>query len=112
MISALLGIYRRHLAERARRLLYGRPGVQIGEDVKINAARIRFKNGCRLEVGDKSIIEASIAYDREGGEVLIGARTFIGASALVCAERIVIGDDVLISWGCTIVDHDSHALRR
>jgi galactoside O-acetyltransferase len=26
----------------------------------------------------------------------------------VCAERIDIGDDVLIAWGCTIVDHDSH----
>ena len=29
---------------------------------------------------------------------------------LVCAQRIEIGDDVLISWGGTIVDHDSHSL--
>jgi galactoside O-acetyltransferase len=29
---------------------------------------------------------------------------------LVCAESITIGDDVLMSWGVTVVDHDSHSL--
>jgi acetyltransferase-like isoleucine patch superfamily enzyme len=28
----------------------------------------------------------------------------------VSAERITLGDDVVISWGVTIVDHNSHAL--
>ncbi len=33
-----------------------------------------------------------------------------GGARLVCAEQITLGDDVLIAWGCTIVDHNSHAL--
>jgi galactoside O-acetyltransferase len=28
----------------------------------------------------------------------------------VCRERITLGDDVIISWGVTVVDHNSHAL--
>jgi acetyltransferase-like isoleucine patch superfamily enzyme len=42
--------------------------------------------------------------------VTIGSNSFLGDSLLVCAERIDIGDDVLISWGGTVVDHDSHSL--
>jgi acetyltransferase-like isoleucine patch superfamily enzyme len=30
---------------------------------------------------------------------------------LIAAEKIEIGDDVLIAWGCTLVDHNSHSIR-
>ncbi|MEI7431602.1 MAG: acyltransferase, partial [Betaproteobacteria bacterium] len=42
--------------------------------------------------------------------VAIGDRSYIGASHFVCHSRIDIGDDVIISWGVTIVDHNSHSL--
>jgi galactoside O-acetyltransferase len=29
---------------------------------------------------------------------------------LVSAKQITLGDDVIISWGVTIVDHNSHAI--
>lgn len=29
---------------------------------------------------------------------------------MVLAQRISLGDDVVISWGVTIVDHNSHAI--
>ena len=48
--------------------------------------------------------------DRTGSSVIIGKNTFVGGSTLICADRIEIGNDVLISWGCTIVDHNSHAV--
>ena len=54
--------------------------------------------------------EGRISSEREGTVVTIGRNTFVGGSHIVCAEKITIGDDVLISWGCTIVDHNSHAL--
>ena len=56
------------------------------------------------------MFEGNIVSDRDGSIVAIGKNTFIGSSTIVCAERVDIGDDVLISWGCTIVDHNSHAL--
>jgi galactoside O-acetyltransferase len=48
--------------------------------------------------------------ERDVGTVAIGSDTFVGGSQILCAERIEIGDNVLISWGCTIADHDSHSL--
>lgn len=40
----------------------------------------------------------------------IGNNSFVGNSVLICADSIQIGDDVLVSWGCTIIDNDLHSL--
>jgi galactoside O-acetyltransferase len=63
-----------------------------------------------LSIGDQSIIYADISFEDKGGEVRIGSRTFIGRSNLVCYRSVVIGDDVIMSWGITVVDHDSHSV--
>jgi acetyltransferase-like isoleucine patch superfamily enzyme/SAM-dependent methyltransferase len=52
----------------------------------------------------------TVSFDRPGAHVRIGNRTFIGRSMLVAAEGIEVGDDVLVAWGCTFADHDSHSL--
>lgn len=67
------------------------------------------RNG-RLTLGEGVVLECRITFERDVGAVTIGDGTYIGGSHLICAERIVVGSDVLISWGCTIVDHDSHSL--
>jgi galactoside O-acetyltransferase len=64
----------------------------------------------RVSIGEGSIVAARLCADRKESEIRIGRRTFVGRSTIVCATGITIGDDVLISWGCNIVDHDSHAL--
>ncbi len=94
----------------AKLRLSGRAGVSIAHRTRVAWRRIRFVEGCVLSIGPDSIVEAAIRYDRAGAAVRIGERTFIGASTLVCAEAIEIGDDVLVSWGCTVVDHNSHAI--
>jgi galactoside O-acetyltransferase len=63
-----------------------------------------------LNIGYGSIVNCRIDFDGSKGEVLIGDRCFIGASHLVCREKITIGNDVIISWGVTVVDHNSHSL--
>jgi acetyltransferase-like isoleucine patch superfamily enzyme len=65
----------------------------------------------RVLIGKDSIVNCRIAFDHPDGEIAIGQRSYIGASHLVCHTAIRIGDDVIISWGVTIVDHDSHSLR-
>jgi galactoside O-acetyltransferase len=71
--------------------------------------RVRRVAGNRLSIGDESIIHADITFEERGGEVRIGNRTFIGRSNLVCYRSVTIGDDVIMSWGITIIDHDSHS---
>jgi acetyltransferase-like isoleucine patch superfamily enzyme len=95
---------------RAKLGIFRHPGVMISPRTRVAYRKIRMARGCTLSIGDTTIVEAAIIFDREGGSVRIGERTFIGASTFVCAEHIEVGDDVLISWGCTIVDHNSHAL--
>jgi galactoside O-acetyltransferase len=83
----------------------------IGNSTDIRYSKIRYKAKSTLIVGSDSLIETSIAFEREGAKVIIGDRTFIGGfSTLSVAENISIGDDVLISWGVNIVDHNSHAI--
>lgn len=84
--------------------------LTCGRNSRIVQQNIRFKNNCRVIVGDNSSIEGQILFDRENATVIIGDRSFIGGSMLVCSQEISIGDDVLIAWGCTIVDHNSHSL--
>ncbi len=83
----------------------------ICNNSKLGFNKFSFKEGCVLEIGENSIIEADFYFDRENSFIKIGNRTFIGGSKIVCSEKILIGDDVLISWGCTIVDHNSHSIQ-
>lgn len=84
--------------------------VSVAASARVDWRRVQLRPRSRLVVGAGSIFEGSISSDREGSCVLIGERTYVGNSMLVTAERIEIGSDVLVSWGCTIVDHDSHRL--
>jgi acetyltransferase-like isoleucine patch superfamily enzyme len=63
-----------------------------------------------LEIGEGSHIFSTFALLRPQAKITIGNRCQLGASQFVCAEAITVGDDVLMAWGITVVDTDSHAL--
>lgn len=84
--------------------------VKIGRRTSIAWRRIRNIGGNSLFVGEDSIVHADISFEESGGEIRIGNRCFIGRCHLVCYRNIVVGDDVIMSWGVTIVDHDSHSI--
>lgn len=83
---------------------------KVGRGTRIRAWRIRPQLENKLQVGEMSNVAASIRFERPGAEVKIGDRTFIGKSLIIAASRVDIGSDVLISWGVTIADHDSHSI--
>jgi len=82
----------------------------IAKTARVNYLGIVLNKESVLKVGDRSIMEGRISFDKSGSAVIIGKNTFIGASHIVCAEKVEIGDNVMIAWGCTIVDHNSHSL--
>lgn len=94
----------------ARRALHQFPGIKVPLSAQVAFHKIRPKSGCGLTIGKHSIVEGSLIFDREGAMIQIGERTFIGSSLLVSAENITVGDDVLIAWGCTVLDHNSHSI--
>jgi acetyltransferase-like isoleucine patch superfamily enzyme len=80
-----------------------------GQGSRVSWHRVSARHG-ELRIGTGCTVQARIDYDCSTGLVTIGDRTYIGASHLVCHTKIEIGDDVIISWDVTIVDHDSHSL--
>ena len=100
----------RFLQFQARRKLLSYKGVKIHASAKVNFRGVRSHPGSILEIGEGSIVEGSLVSERDGACIVIGRNTFIGGSLLASALRIEVGDDVLISWGCNIVDHNSHAI--
>lgn len=87
-----------------------RANFSVGKNSRIKWWALRGTCGGRVEIGSDCIINSRIAFDSASGQVTLGNRCYVGASLLVCHTGITIGDDVVISWGVTIVDHDSHAL--
>jgi acetyltransferase-like isoleucine patch superfamily enzyme len=100
----------RLLEFQARRKLIHRVGVKIHPSVKLPFRRVNLRAGCTLEIGEGSIVEGSLVWERDGACISIGRNTFIGFSLLASSTRIEVGDDILISGGCYILDHNSHAI--
>jgi galactoside O-acetyltransferase len=96
-----------------KRKILSNTSVSAGEHSRISwhSQYAGSAGGCRISFGTYSIFEGTFFFDKPGAEISIGDRTFIGSgSKLVAAQKISIGSDVLMSWGCTIVDHNSHAV--
>jgi len=85
-------------------------GVYVGRNSRVTWVRIRLPRGSKLSIGENSMVHCRINFDSNCGHITIGDRSFVGLSSLVCYRKIAIGNDVMISWGVTIVDHDSHSV--
>lgn len=65
-----------------------------------------------LKIGKNSVLDCEICYQKNTGLVTIGDRSYIAnGTKLICVDNITVGDDVLISWDCTIYDNDSHSVK-
>ncbi|HEY9632640.1 MAG TPA: acyltransferase [Coleofasciculaceae cyanobacterium] len=83
--------------------------VKIDVSSEVNISKLLLKNGCSITVEEQTKVPASLIFDRENSYILIGKRSFIDGS-IIAAKSIEIGNDVMISWGVTIVDHNSHSI--
>ena len=77
---------------------------------KLSAVRQPTTSGAAIDIGEMSHVYGNISVLRSEARVKIGKRCQIGRSNLICAKSIEIGDDVLMAWGVTIMDTDSHPL--
>jgi len=61
-----------------------------------------------VRIGEKCLLSCTILFESPYGLVTIGDGTYIGDSKLISACKIEIGNNVMIAWGVTIYDHNSH----
>lgn len=85
-------------------------GISIGPNSQVNYRGLYLRHGCSFNTGSGCMIEGQIHFERPNAKVTIGSNSFMGRSAIAVAECVDIGDNVLIAWGCHIVDHNSHSV--
>ncbi|WP_052323743.1 DapH/DapD/GlmU-related protein [Flavihumibacter sp. ZG627] len=61
-------------------------------------------------IGDDCLINGKFILYNNRSKISIGDRTYIGGTSLYCYENINIGDDVMFSWDCTVIDTNAHSL--
>ena len=62
-----------------------------------------------LKIGNKCIVSGNFIFENKDGLITIGDRSFIGGGLFISTNKIEIGNDVLISWGCTFMDNNAHS---
>lgn len=64
-----------------------------------------------LKIGSHCVIDSSFVFETASGHISIGDRVHIGGGTqLISRNNITIGNDVIIAWGCTVYDHNSHSI--
>jgi acetyltransferase-like isoleucine patch superfamily enzyme len=81
----------------------------LGERVSVDYHNINPRKDARIVVGDDSVIRGQLCLEKDRAQIKIGQRVYFGGF-ISCAGLVVIGDDVLISGGGGIFDHNSHSL--
>lgn len=83
--------------------------IEVHESTNFSLENIVYKTGSILKINQDTQVDGKLVFDRENAKISIGQRSFINAT-LIAAKEIWIGNDVMISWGTTVVDHNSHAI--
>jgi acetyltransferase-like isoleucine patch superfamily enzyme len=89
---------------------------EIGEGSTFNSAdqlivRKPVNGKTFLTIGNNSLVEGKFIFENGSGSISVGDRVFIGGgTTFISIERIEIHDDVMFSWGCTVVDNNAHSL--
>lgn len=67
-------------------------------------------NRIYLTIGKDCIVSGAFIFESQEGQITIGEHCYIGNGTYISRSQIEIGNNVIIAWGCTIYDHDSHSL--
>lgn len=82
-------------------LIYNKGHLRIGKESKINSSK--FKNIIGGDTRSSIIV-------KKGAELTFGNNFKMSNSAIYCAEKISIGNNVMIGGSCKIWDTDFHPL--
>jgi acetyltransferase-like isoleucine patch superfamily enzyme len=85
-------------------------GFKPGANTWISWSTLLRRPGGKLIIAADCVISCRFSFDRRDARISVGNRCFIGKSHIIAAEHVDIRDDVIISWGVTIVDHNSHPI--
>lgn len=87
--------------------------IKTDDSIFQKSFKIRFTNNTKLsvEIGHECILGNIIIFETNTGFVKIGDHCWIGGnSTIISRSKVIIGNNVTISWDVTIYDHDGNSL--
>lgn len=87
--------------------------IVIGKNCNINGLNVVVKFKMQkvfLKINDNCVVSGNFVFERADSYIEIGSNTFIGGGMFVASDKITIGNDVMFSWGCTVIDTDAHSI--
>lgn len=116
MLSLLKRWFRGASHKDNSKLLIQNGNLKVGEGTKLTGMDINIlgaqKGFLNVEIGADCYLMGSITIYSNKARVKIGDRVFIGPNTTIfCYDGVEIQDDVMFSWGCTIIDTNSHSLK-
>ncbi len=71
---------------------------------------VKPSNRIYIVIGKECIINCKILFESTNGRVTIGNNVYIGGAQIISRASVEIGNDVIMAWGITIYDHNSHSI--
>jgi acetyltransferase-like isoleucine patch superfamily enzyme/GT2 family glycosyltransferase len=87
--------------------------IKVDPSSLINGANFdirTFEKKIYIKIGRDCVINGHFVIENKNGSINIGDRTFIGGGLFISINDIKIGNDVMFSWGCTVIDNNAHSL--
>lgn len=112
MIKLITKIFRRKKSQKVEEAPKYPQSVSFGKNTILrDSVRFEIPYNNKVTIGDDCMINCNFIFESDKGEIEIGDRVFINSNTnLISREKIKIGNDVTIAWGCMIYDHNSHSI--
>ena len=114
MLSKLLKFIRSYINKSQQRkyIVNGNLKTEADTDIKDLKLEIKLKrkNNLNIEIGSGCMIFGNFYIERPEAKITVGNDTFLGGSSFIAADEISIGNNVMFSWGCTVIDTNAHSL--
>jgi len=85
--------------------------THLGKGTKVPGLVERRSAKAEIRVGDNCLIQGQIVAERNESRVELADGVYLGGGSVIdCALSVIIENNVLISYGCTIADSDNHSI--
>ncbi|MDB5137974.1 MAG: thiogalactoside acetyltransferase [Mucilaginibacter sp.] len=105
ILNKIIGVQRRY-----KHALQADSSARFLPNFKIVKNRISGKQNNKILIGKECLLGVQIILETPDAKVSIGDRVYIGNSTIIAKTSISLGNDILVAWGVTFYDHDSHSL--
>jgi galactoside O-acetyltransferase len=105
ILNRILGV-----ANRYKNILDTHPSTKFLPNFLIIANRQSGRQIYKVKIGENCLLGVVINLEASTAQVTIGDRVFIGNSTIISKTSVFFGNDILVAWGVTFYDHDSHSL--